>query len=838
MKADYSNKTNPANELRNSVTRLQNLAAELSLNYFNASTVDLFPDKEAKKSSQIALLKDKVFKGSPYASDETMPYTRNILVIGAGCTFNSFSTLPLATKAQSQIQREIMVDVSANVNLDLVINYSLREILEKRGNQEDRSLLQTVNECLDSISNKQSAYLEKNYKNEKSLLKGIGDRYYSEYEKLLLHGSRQKKQHIDFETSLNLLSKLVPFDTVRNAIHTLYHHQYGPIPFYEIVAHMFKHRFIDAIINFNFDEFLNQAIEEELGRDGYDFIISDGDCRLLTDLSQGGRLRQPLYIKPHGTASHKSSLRFTKDQYYELPSDMRKLIEDLIEGEDGGVKKRINLITVGFEMNSLEFNEILRQKLPVKSNVFSFYYHDDSSENSDFHLNNVLGSRNDILENIFSGSSNQPDSILIGHEFFKSGEVSIDDGRHIKLEENFTSLGNCFGFLFDEIVNNFNSPYKPKGLTRHWLIIKLFGNKRFWRYLNLPDNQDGYPNNYFETTDYFRDRLLVEILISTALNKGRIDPPLAMSGRIGLYYSLYYKKTADKKQKPTPISEFINNLKFEDQNNGLEPLGINPLRINKVFIERKELTNEVENIVKYACSETSPFSEPFKGYLRTFDTGKLSSLLKKDALDILHSTRINIKSGFRNSIHHVFQHYEPTNLLNTGLSIDLHYYEGLVSKKANNLWIIGEYGIQLSKFLDHIVAKKLEVRLILADRKDFIKDINEKKNMVYKSLTIWAKKFSNAIPENEIRRVIPPQNIKFLPINKHNHHMALFLKLDNNPDPEKREYLNKLEGENRAIYYYQRGLSNTVDPIRIVELENISYLRSKFEDYWKSPESL
>ena len=41
--------------------------------------------------------------------------------------------------------------------------------------------------------------------------------------------------------------------------------RYYPGLAYEILAHLMKHGFIDAIINFNFDEVLDQAIEDELG---------------------------------------------------------------------------------------------------------------------------------------------------------------------------------------------------------------------------------------------------------------------------------------------------------------------------------------------------------------------------------------------------------------------------------------------------------------------------------------------------------------------------------------------------------------------------------------------
>ena len=112
---------------------------------------------------------------------------------------------------------------------------------------------------------------------------------------------------------------------------------------------------VDAIINFNFDETLDQAIEDEIGPGHYYRVVSDSDCRQpLTDLSQPkGYLRLPLYIKPHGTASSKSSLRFRRGDYFLLPPDLKDLLAALI----GGLPLRV--LVIGHAMNSFEFNDIL-----------------------------------------------------------------------------------------------------------------------------------------------------------------------------------------------------------------------------------------------------------------------------------------------------------------------------------------------------------------------------------------------------------------------------------------------------------------------------------------------
>lgn len=101
----------------------------------------------------------------------------------------------------------------------------------------------------------------------------------------------------DFEAVLLALSK---FDqaAVLDGLKTIYNRKHYPSLTYEVLAHWLKHRFIDAIVNFNFDELLDQAINDEIGQGGYYRVISDGDCPGDLDHwldKQGQRFKFPLY---------------------------------------------------------------------------------------------------------------------------------------------------------------------------------------------------------------------------------------------------------------------------------------------------------------------------------------------------------------------------------------------------------------------------------------------------------------------------------------------------------------------------------------------------------------
>ena len=186
----------------------------------------------------------------------------------------------------------------------------------------------------------------------------------------------------DFETILVACSRFKK-DTVVASLKKLCGNRHVPALSYEILAHLLKHRFIDAIINFNYDEVLDNAIEEEISNREYFYIYSDGHCpNEYKDMLIDNRLKQPVFIKPHGTISHINTLRFTREAYFSMAPEIRDTIYDLFkadvyENEDNGQNYLpLNLIIIGFSMKSVEFNGLIRQYLeeyPKREIKFWFF---------------------------------------------------------------------------------------------------------------------------------------------------------------------------------------------------------------------------------------------------------------------------------------------------------------------------------------------------------------------------------------------------------------------------------------------------------------------------------
>ena len=119
------------------------------------------------------------------------------------------------------------------------------------------------------------------------------------------------------------------------------------------MAHLLKHRFLDAIISFNFDELLDQSLDDELAKHEYKLVVSERDCdELVSEPCDPGYV--PLYVKLHGTASEPESLRFTPHSYYAIPARISSVVQALLRSE------HCVIANVGSDLGSFDFQRLLR----------------------------------------------------------------------------------------------------------------------------------------------------------------------------------------------------------------------------------------------------------------------------------------------------------------------------------------------------------------------------------------------------------------------------------------------------------------------------------------------
>lgn len=257
-----------------------------------------------------------------------------------------------------------------------------------------------------------------------------------------------------------------------------------PVLGYEILAHMLKHRFLDSIINFNFDELLDRSVRDELDDDEYSDVLSDGDCP-HSELS-GKAIRRPIYIKPHGTVSHPATLRFTRSDYYRLPSPIFNLMRRLL------IDRPVDLLVIGFKMQSFEFRLILNDLKP--------------------------GSR------IYYMDIEQPEVDLPEH----IEQHAIDLGNY----SNSASEG--MRALWTTIASIFHEQYKPRNIDRHESLWSLFRH-------DMPKPQ------HCGTADYLLDRVIIELIMEIARGRGTVTMNSLTKSRCGSYFDEYKRQPAAQK---------------------------------------------------------------------------------------------------------------------------------------------------------------------------------------------------------------------------------------------------------------------------------------------------
>ena len=691
------------------------------------------------------------------ANNEDYFHKRTVVIIGAGATHNAFKSIPLGGQAVKKLFKSIEL-----LKIDKTKKITFLDVFDLAVNEEDFDKTNKgVRELID----------------ENDFLTEIVKRIKEERYKLRLYEENDStKKYPVFEESLRLASEFITDDTLRKRIKELFKAKHGPTLFYNIIAHMLKHRIIDVVINFNFDELLDQCIEDHIGQGNYQTVINARDCEKLKNILKGDRIKEherlmyPVYIKPHGTMSDKDSLRFTKNHYYEIPSEVLQLMDDLISSrlqnnKEGSreknheePRKSINFISVGYEMESLEFNEILKNaSLPKKSNFFWFFHHNEKEDKKNpdkpkffardqidkyvrtFHEifnNNEFYSKEEINENNI-------ELFFIGHEF------EIGKTNPLISSDNSPSLGKVFYGLFDEFSDFFNSPFKPVSLKKHLIEEALIGNTQFWKNACTSNEkvEGAYPQTYFESSQYFADRLVLESIMVTLKTLGKVDPYRFLLMNLGKYYEQYFnikikeeekeKKDPKKRRKPIRLSEFLSIFPISDKyrKEGKKKVEeFRPFMVTEIDKEKhKDILEHFLGINSGKSKITKYVSKHFASNLNEiYKAEENRTILKSYLKSIFQSNLSNIKSKYLRTGYYMFDKFSSSDLLPTNLSIQYYYYKKLTEKfksgkkrgqyKVNTLYLVAERGYYLKKFIEYCDVeerKDLVIYLIVANNHIF-----------------------------------------------------------------------------------------------------------------------
>lgn len=520
---------------------------------------------------------------------------RNILIIGAGASFDSYSGVPLGQQLVNSFE-DIFVSKIKSI-----------------------------------------PFLQEKFELEKK-----------EIHKLL-------KGDFDFENFLSLLSNhFVSQSTLRSEIKNHTGFRFSPSLFYEIVAHMLKHTFLDVVINFNFDELLDQCILEELGEENYHFVLSDGHTVKIEDILVEGRIKAPVYIKPHGTFSHKSSLRFTKRHYLDLPYDVKEMLQGLLSGYRGGGKEveRVNLICVGFDLASIEFNDILNESLPSSSRIYHFFYNDKDSPET---INNAMRAKIESQLGIFLNKA-----VSNGQSFqdiYKPINIKGFNKEQVK-NELTSPLAELFSLLWRITYNRFNIYNKPRSIARHEIISYLFYDKELFTNFgkNSEDRLDPHAlrhkmREYFEESPkYYRDRVMIEVAIDLLRNNGNVDIVEILKGRTGMFFEKYVetsKTFSNKIRLKHSIYDFLSEFSkegaaneniYEEKNYPSTKLTFRILPFSRDELDKKVI-GDIK--IKFQNDIVNNFKKPIDKFFAPKATEDGKKSIEKRAIDKIVNDETN-----------------------------------------------------------------------------------------------------------------------------------------------------------------------------------------------------
>ena len=176
----------------------------------------------------------------------------------------------------------------------------------------------------------------------------------------------------DFKTILFALNSV----NSKLLIHKVCDNLSSPIiisPVYRYIASLLFNKNVKAILNFNFDEILDQEILSVCGSNHYCKIISDNDIdsELLKCFSIHSSNAYPLYLKPHGSISEPCTLRFQRNDFYRMEKKITFLLQTIFSDEP------VDILVIGFRLKFHEFSTLLKKTLHRDSCIYIV----DKSEN-------------------------------------------------------------------------------------------------------------------------------------------------------------------------------------------------------------------------------------------------------------------------------------------------------------------------------------------------------------------------------------------------------------------------------------------------------------------------
>lgn len=611
----------------------------------------------------------------------------------------------------------------------------------------------------------------------------------------------------NFETQLVALAKFNQ-NHLLDALTKLCGNRHVPALEHEIIAHLVKHRFLDVVINFNYDELLDNALQEELPNpDDYSFIYSPGQCpKDIKTVMVDKRLKQPIYIKCQGTISYPSSLHFQHDKTLVIEPAIQQHIMDLIMAT-APEKKTIDIEETPSNTNKQKLDKNVESDVETTSYMpvnllfigFSFKNYVFQKLIEKAAINNPKG----IKIWIFDPDLQLPHRVRQVFDKFEPEIRQRCEIHYIPLTDELT-LADRLTSLWQKIDRRFRDAYKPRGIDRHTLVCKLF--------------QDTSPLDLTEEEllQYYEDRLLIEIAISILLSDGMLHLSQVPDSRIGKYLT-----------KVQEIQREFPDLSPRSIHHYIEKLGMH--RFENFMYDTYQLrdTAFLADIEKLSEHWTRFLYLVFSTYLKGKAVkSRLQELYDKgEFLQNIHGIRhrklLTIHPRYEHPHLNLFTHLPAHHVFNTSFGWIYNYRKNIEthSDKWDLMLTISEEGRFLKNDFADLCHKGKYFGVVLAAN-----SIKNKPDLT----EMWRRNYANNLLNREIR---------YRPWWMHNKHLVLFVKRNGqaatNPIPNNGDMTPTNWTLHQGFFYRQNLLSRRVTPVKLDKHEDLLKLLYIFAIYWK-----
>ncbi|MDP9078819.1 MAG: SIR2 family protein [Bacteroidota bacterium] len=610
---------------------------------------------------------------------------------------------------------------------------------------------------------------------------GLRQRFMDELDRIVKTDKLNPKDPL---TKFKALRGVKDEQYLRRELKALLSYRYQTSLFYELVAHMFKHGMIDIIINYNFDEILDNIIEEEMGQTRYAKILMNGQCPDdFRELHIEGKLTTPIYIKPHGTISHINSLKFTNDHFFAVKDErsrMQKLLLSLFKenyiDNNTVTQLPVNIIAAGYAFNDLDLKDTI-----IEAQAFNNRHFPGSGKFSIYIF--------DIAERLL---------YLRNSDYLSEIAASVGTPvNYVQLSRASGLLGDLFKDIWAITMENFQPALRNKyikDIARHELMAALFhrpDDPEPVRYMPDEDSETvtNYERNNSNFKAYLEKKIFIEIAIVIGKSEGIIHISQFKESRVRKYCNLYFEKFGNG---------FFHNLKqFLKFFKGIDTY---EETLHDTFILTRDY--KTGNTINYAaiwrdvCKPLGiarPQSQIYEELFVKICNGKLC-IINSD----LGEYNVSEFNGLRRQ-----------NLLYSDIRWLFKFMMLFHRVEWNTLLCISENGEVLMDdfYIEQLrlSGKKIEVKMILSD---------------YRKCR--THRLSNFIQQKKLPENIDVE-IRKLPWELHNKHMYIFMNIT--PDGKRQDVA--------GIFYVRRLLSSKVNPVFIEGGDNnIEMLFDSFVNYW------